>query len=79
MNFRNWKDLMNKRQPPKLYLHFILLLFVIGFMSFQYVSGQVYNYSPMSFDDIEINPSKLATKDIEMIQMIRQDNFAIFH
>ena len=47
-------------------------------MSLQNVIGQVYNYSPMSFDDIEINPSKLATKEMGMIQTIRQDNFNDF-
>lgn len=56
-----------------------VLFFLFSFASSHHkVYSQVYNYSPMSFDDIEINPSKLATKDIEMIQLIRQDNFSDF-
>lgn len=76
MNFKTWKQISTK--PSKSNFHFILILFIINFISCQNIYGQVYNYSPMSFDDIEINPSKLATKDIEMIQLIRQDNYSDF-
>lgn len=55
------------------------LIFLAYFISSnQKIYSQVYNFSPMSFDDIEVNPAKLATKDMEMIQIIRQDNFYDF-